>query len=187
MKLGVGAESSEEEKGNEGFHGSRVLLCSHWEKVPPPSASAEDLRAPSTQRTQTQNNKDSPPRPTWGFYRAKGDTFAAAEAFETDTGGRKATALSSPEVDFSAHLQLESSVVLPSSVSEVVPMASEAEPESERCLYTQKLREVEEANEMLRLTNDLVDRENLHLKQVSGKSTEGHTRPLSATQSPVLN
>lgn len=56
--------------------------------------------------------------------------------------------------------------VLPSSVSGEIEATEADESASARRLYSEKLQEVEEANEMLRRTNLLVDKENAFLQQV---------------------
>lgn len=87
------------------------------------------------------------------------------QSFGNDSGRLKASALSSPAFDASAELRV-SPFVLPSSVSMGIEETKATDPGSPRSLYTERLQEVEEANEMLRRTSARADKENAFLRHV---------------------
>ncbi|KAL8448387.1 hypothetical protein Emag_003938 [Eimeria magna] len=92
------------------------------------------------------------------------------------------TVIVSPVLDFSGSILLDSPPRPPVFISRKndKEINETPEPESARSLYTAKLQEVEEANEMLRHTNMLVDRENAFLiKTLQGlKKSPGADSPI---------
>lgn len=71
------------------------------------------------------------------------------------------------EFRMSSNVRFNTSIALPSSVSMGIEASDAGAGSSPTCMYTSKLQEVEEANDMLRRTNEIVDEENARLRQAS--------------------
>ncbi|KAL8272906.1 hypothetical protein Esti_003160 [Eimeria stiedai] len=114
----------------------------------------------------------SPRRGERSFELKKGGACSRAEEERAGTGSEEeafvepiTTVIASPLTGFSGSILLDSPprplVFISGKVEKGIDELPE--PEATRCMYTAKLQEVEEANEMLRRTNMLVDRENAFL------------------------